>query len=290
MESKKECADCGKNIEGWDIVVAGKRYHHDCFSCSKCNRQFEMNNLRYTLHENKAYCSGCMSSVDAAKGGEKPQREYHNAKSNTDDTMREIQAIARMPGSTTPAYGAARAAQEEAESKARHGGPSCTACGLALGNGYVSETSQGPFHEKCFKCGECNQTMGSDSGFTFKGKKPYHSACLLDKCGICGRGVKGQAYKIDGQKIHKDCFKCAQCDKDLAGGHLKAADKFFCSSTCKQAGSQAGGGAAAASPAGPSSESGNTGGAMFAGTKFCPECGANQPKEAKFCAGCGEKF
>jgi len=63
--SKAYCVDCDKAIEGRMIVVSDNfTYHADCFCCSQCNRQFEMNALKYTLVGDSYWCFRCISVKD----------------------------------------------------------------------------------------------------------------------------------------------------------------------------------------------------------------------------------
>lgn len=53
-----KCDGCGELAEGEVMTVLGKSFHHHCFKCSKCSKQFEVGE-KVTFSKNKSMCQAC---------------------------------------------------------------------------------------------------------------------------------------------------------------------------------------------------------------------------------------
>jgi len=164
-------------------------------------------------------------------------------------------------------------------------------------SGVSISTSKGPFHEKCFVCGNCHSNIGSDEGHMFVGDKPHHADCgrkvTSGICPRCNGAATGKVYNIKGVKYHATCFTCLACKKDLSGGYVPS-DPNYCSQLCKT-----GSGPSSTAPT-PKvtttyvqqkpvvSQEAIQG--PFIGQRCCPNCGAFSLGSAKFCGECGGTF
>ena len=69
---------------------------------------------------------------------------------------------------------------------------------------------------------------GSRAGSRRVAGQPMHKACYLrvaaPKCGTCGEPIEGAHVVVDGCKLHKACFVCAECGGTLQGGYARGTD------------------------------------------------------------------
>ena len=74
------------------------------------------------------------------------------------------------------------------------------------------------WHDKCFKCFECKNSLVSES-FGTRDEKLYCSDCwdhnFAPKCTRCMNPFKAGTMKLswNGSEWHRDCFLCSNCDK-----------------------------------------------------------------------------
>jgi hypothetical protein len=61
MPGSSNCAKCGGGlpVDGTYVTAEGQCFHHDCFSCTTCNRAID--GLRYKLVNGNVTCIGCAS-------------------------------------------------------------------------------------------------------------------------------------------------------------------------------------------------------------------------------------
>jgi hypothetical protein len=294
-----QCFECNKPITGYQITVKGHNYHSDCFACYKCNKQFEMNRLRYCWEEGKPWCGNCINAKDRAAGHTK-DREFNDAKSHDTDISRAITQMASL--GDKPVYGGggstplADVVTGKVGNKTSSDKTFCANCGLVV-SGVSISTSKGPYHEKCFVCLSCKQQIGSDEGHMFVGDKPHHADCgrkvTSGVCPRCNGAATGKTYNVKGVKYHATCFVCVACKKDLSAGYTPG-DPNYCSQLCKT-----GSGPSSMAPT-PTvtttyvkqkpvvSQEAIQG--PFTGQRCCPSCGHFNPGSAKFCSECGGTF
>jgi len=214
------CVECNKPITGYMITVQGNNYHSECFSCNKCNKQFEMNLMRYTWEDGKPWCGNCINAKERGSGTTK-NREWHDAKSHDTDVSRAITQMAML--GEKPVYGGGSQSLAEAVTgkgqKSSTENTYCTSCKLVV-SGVSISTSQGPFHEKCFVCGGCKSKIGFDEGHMFVGNTPHHADCgrkvTSGVCPRCNGAATGKVYNIKGVKYHQTCFTCLTCRKSFS--------------------------------------------------------------------------
>jgi len=102
----------------------------------------------------------------------------------------------------------------------------CAKCGQLLTEGGLVYNGKN-YHEECFVCKKCNKSLSGKS-FNLDEGEFYDSACFNElnsmTCDQCKEMISGNDIKYItylGKFIHKDCFKCFQCHKQLS-----CAEKF----------------------------------------------------------------
>merc|ERR1712110_319916 len=88
------------------------------------------------------------------------------------------------------------------------------------------------WHEKCFVCCVCNNTIGTKS-FIPKENEIYCTACYEDKfatkCIKCNKVITSGGVTYRNDPYHRECFTCTNCDRILAGQRFTSRDdKPFC--------------------------------------------------------------
>jgi len=241
-EDKTEdlCANCHKLISGRVIRAMDKTWHSECFSCSQCNRSFDMNEEPYTVRHNnltqidEAWCRKCLdfkrreasenqyvepqAASDAVRlsGGRVIAPAHKKQASGLSQPAQQVQPYSDEPGkeqwfkvsARTKAYIEAEPQQLAPELKNLnlHGKDAplsiCVKCNEPITSGTTVTTSQGDFHEACFNCALCALSIPVDASF------------ILDK---------GLAW-------HKDCHlnanasRCTACAKPMVGKYMTLKD------------------------------------------------------------------
>jgi hypothetical protein len=49
----------------------------------------------------------------------------------------------------------------------------------------------------------------------------------MRNCDRCGKPIKGKCLNLDGQLIHRACFRCATCDKPITDKYIEQNGKFY---------------------------------------------------------------
>jgi len=88
------------------------------------------------------------------------------------------------------------------------------------------------WHEKCFVCCICNNTIGTKS-FIPKENDIYCTSCYEDKfatkCIKCNKVITSGGVTYRNDPYHRECFTCTNCDRILAGQRFTSRDdKPFC--------------------------------------------------------------
>ena len=80
------------------------------------------------------------------------------------------------------------------------------------------------WHEACFKCAGCGETLTASMTFAEQDGEPYHVECLTKKratvCRTCAQPIMGEYVKAGQDAYHEACFVCATCKGSLEGGYL----------------------------------------------------------------------
>lgn len=111
----------------------------------------------------------------------------------------------------------------------------CHACGKAIQNqGYDYEGNF--YHHTCLRCCMCERTFPQGQGIYPRDGETFCKVCYAKrynaKCNGCRKYItEGSIVSVDHpedgvEKIqfHRDCFRCAECDKSLLSGHYAVAE------------------------------------------------------------------
>lgn len=101
----------------------------------------------------------------------------------------------------------------------------CTGCGNRIKEQYLLRVHPNMvWHVTCLKCQECGESLNEECTCFVRDGKPF---CKEDyvrlfgtkcsKCGILARRTD-LVMRIKSNVYHKDCFRCAVCDKMLVAG------------------------------------------------------------------------
>jgi len=96
------------------------------------------------------------------------------------------------------------------------------------------------WHPECFTCAGCKDPLDGKEITQVDGKamcKDCYINKFTDKCYKCNKPISpGQPFmEIEGGKMHADCFKCADCGKNLAGeACVKIVDNYICSNCSRR--------------------------------------------------------
>ena len=85
------------------------------------------------------------------------------------------------------------------------------------------------YHPECFTCSSCNSLIREPEFFESKSNEPMCQNCFetskLPKCSECKKPISEAYIIIENQPLHKDCFKCNQCNEKISqteGGFFKS--------------------------------------------------------------------
>lgn len=54
---REDCARCGNPLAGKFLTAVGKKWHNECFRCSKCNKNLQ--GVGFVLRNNLPVCGDC---------------------------------------------------------------------------------------------------------------------------------------------------------------------------------------------------------------------------------------
>jgi len=111
--------------------------------------------------------------------------------------------------------------------------PKCTLCTNPIEDEGVSSGGK-MWHKACFQCTVCNKII--QGSFATQDGKLRCSSCHNQQtsknntCMVCGLALSGRVVRIDDPpvRLHKDCFKCADCEGSLEDGYFEKNSKFWC--------------------------------------------------------------
>jgi len=101
----------------------------------------------------------------------------------------------------------------------------CAGCSERIEEGRVIPVGDGNWHEKCFVCMDCSDTLAGKMYVTHEGRflcKPCYQKSIAIKCSRCQNEADGQCFKIsapDGSQLtfHQKCYTCRKCAVSLRG-------------------------------------------------------------------------
>jgi hypothetical protein len=186
------CERCRDVISNMDMIDTQNGYFHtECFLCSACNKGLLGEYLTCNevfFHPECLNCSVCKQSLI-----EQPMmctNEYKLFCSQ--DAPRDL----------------------------------CAGCSQRCESGRVLQIDDRIWHEACFVCVECRQSLSGKNFVTHNNRyycKADYESRFAVRCTRCSKETKGQCFKIkaplDGSEMifHESCYSCAQCKTRLKG-------------------------------------------------------------------------
>lgn len=127
------------------------------------------------------------------------------------------------PSSSSNAGGHTAAASSPAQQAVKLASPSlkasseaaCRGCGKAEFSGRTVTALGRRWHRDCWRCAACSLVLEGQFNTGPLDNLPYHPACYQEKfgkqCTACNKALVGAYSTVNGQALHKECFKCAAC-------------------------------------------------------------------------------
>ncbi|KAJ3404726.1 Filamin-binding LIM protein 1 [Chytriomyces hyalinus] len=114
----------------------------------------------------------------------------------------------------------------------------CESCNDAVlgsdGVSYKFDNLTRYYHQKCFRCHICTQSLRDGGEFFLHVGNPHCIACYQEKvlgcCDACGKVLMSQqgVLRARSKKFHPACFTCKQCLVKLDGRFYEKDDSFWC--------------------------------------------------------------
>jgi len=216
--------------ENFDPVTKDKDLEYEILFCHQCDDSLAGH--RYVLREDHPFCIKCYENVFAnncdecgkvigidSKDLSYKEKHWHEScfkcskcKTSLVDKQFGSKADRIYCGSCYDAQFAAR----------------CVVCNDVFKAGMKKmEYKTRQWHEKCFVCCVCKNTIGTKS-FIPKENDIYCTGCYEDKfatkCIKCNKVITSGGVTYRGDPYHRECFTCTNCTKTLAGQRFTSRD------------------------------------------------------------------
>ena len=231
-----ECQGCGKKITlGQKRMSHGnKHWHEECFICEKCENNLVLGS--FSLGDEKVVCNKCYQQKkskmcctcgeEIRPGSQLVEHDllfYHSDCFCCNNCRQPIRSNFMENDGAFYCPGCHRNLFSE----------KCAQCNLPILGDGVSYNNQ-VWHDSCFGCYNCHESL-STRKFLIRYGNRYCNRCYEDifakQCHSCCKKIKdGQYLTTNDLFWHNDCFKCADCHRDLghSGFHM-VDEKTYCS-------------------------------------------------------------
>eukprot|EP01113_Clastostelium_recurvatum_P046884 TRINITY_DN827_c0_g1_i2.p1 TRINITY_DN827_c0_g1~~TRINITY_DN827_c0_g1_i2.p1 ORF type:complete len:331 (+),score=54.10 TRINITY_DN827_c0_g1_i2:64-1056(+) len=214
------CERCRKPVIGEVRHLGGKDYHPRCFTCASCTK--DVTGAFVDLF-GSPYCKKCADEIQEARkrGG-----------------AVEVGRVTVGKAGPSPADLEKAEANRELSANIQKGKEMCSWCRKPMDALATAIKFEGKvFHEGCFSCAHCGETIGS-GGFANRGGVAYCLSCSAaggaaspvgkELCGGCNKPLSGHFLAAIGKKWHKECFVCSMCRGQLPRGYAERDGKPVC--------------------------------------------------------------
>ncbi|KAI9722812.1 MAG: hypothetical protein M1828_004508 [Chrysothrix sp. TS-e1954] len=196
------CAQCALPISGRTVTAASARFHPACFTCHACAQSLE----HVGFHpEPGHYREARLDRIQRRQDGEEevPPPEGVTLEDDEDDSLRFYCQLDF----------------HECFS------PRCRTCRTPI-EGEVIEACGGTYHASPnhFFCCQCGDPFANAAPYieaqSYAWCIPCHTQRFSTKCQGCRKPItEASVEALDGE-FHEECFRCAECSGELAGGRF----------------------------------------------------------------------
>ncbi|KAI9183370.1 hypothetical protein H9P43_004287 [Blastocladiella emersonii ATCC 22665] len=219
-----KCAKCGQPIDGEVFNALDKKYHPDCFCCTRCQVRLVGGFMRF---DGKPYCKPC-NEITIREEAEVQATNCYRCKKPIDGQPFIYRgnryhafhfncAICKLE---------LRPDCKEHEGKLycpedyiRATAPACFACKKLI-FGHATSSMGKNFHPEHFVCAKCEDPFSDGIFYEHLGQ----ALCALHfreatgtRCGRCLQVIMGNVVEAAGKQWCEDHFLCTGCDTSLAG-------------------------------------------------------------------------
>jgi len=210
-----DCAGCRQKLFGEMVKACNSSWHPKCFKCDECHVVLD----NFVERKGVPFCHRCASSAPQ-------QTAVRSGTSNRSDVETRNKQ------------------NQEVAANVNKGKLFCAECGQVIGVNDAVSHGESVFHTACFACSQCRKPLAG-TGFKIVDGSPVCAVCSGGSaaagggfCAGCGQKLTGQFLNAMGQKWHKNCFVCTDCNKPFSGGYAEKGGMPYCA-TCIQKGNKA---------------------------------------------------
>ncbi|XP_070568581.1 four and a half LIM domains protein 2-like isoform X1 [Ptychodera flava] len=230
------CESCDELIFASEYTKAmNENFHGGHFACNNCDTS--LTGHRYILRDEHPYCIKCYEDVFAntcEECGKKIGTDFKDLSYKDRHWHEHCFFCQECKTSLVDAPFGAHGDElycgtcHEQKFAAR-----CDACGDIFKSGMKKMEYKGQqWHEHCFVCTNCKNTIGSNSFIPKEGKihcVPCYEDIFGTKCTSCKKIISAGGVTYRGDPYHRECFLCTDCQKQLAGVRFTSReDKPYC--------------------------------------------------------------
>ncbi|CAF1116215.1 unnamed protein product, partial [Rotaria sordida] len=193
----KICYACQKPIlTGGLITFDTNVYHDDCFRCSQCQKLLTYE-TKLNKHNSKPCCAACYDKKFAPQCSQclKPistdkiltcdTKKYHPDCFRCDQCNRSL-----ADEKDLYEYNSKPCCYQCYNQRTA---PECAKCHKLISVGKILKWNENKYHEDCFRCHQCNKSLGDASNFCKHDSKPFCSECdaelFAPRCAQCAKPI-----------------------------------------------------------------------------------------------------
>eukprot|EP01133_Synstelium_polycarpum_P004363 gene4363-5098_t len=211
------CEGCNRGVVGEVTKANGKSYHPACYntdhSCVVCSRPIVGESFVALSRNYHKQCWKCTAYAQAAR------RLAEGTGASVITTGDNKEVIERNKLKT------------DLHANVQGGKETCSWCRKQLGSASQAIQFDGKvFHEDCFACAKCGNTIGNDQ-FVNKQGVAYCRGCgatAAVNCHGCSKAIESTYTIAAGSKYHPKCLVCNKCKSTLEKGFIESEGNIFC--------------------------------------------------------------
>eukprot|EP00475_Leptophrys_vorax_P042036 TRINITY_DN79347_c0_g1_i1.p1 TRINITY_DN79347_c0_g1~~TRINITY_DN79347_c0_g1_i1.p1 ORF type:complete len:528 (-),score=141.54 TRINITY_DN79347_c0_g1_i1:62-1645(-) len=238
-DGEEGCGQCGRILAG-GYVMAGAKFHEECFTCLVCNESllnsgfiekdgslYCEKDFHYTFSPKCAHCKEPITDQYITALG----RNYH-----PDHFVCKV-CSQPFPDGMFHQYSEEPYCEQHFQELFAI---KCGSCGKAiLGRGFTVDEIEKTFHEECFNCADGHRIKDGEDFHVHDGKVYCHTHfkdLVLAKCAKCKKVIEADYLTVKNNNYHVDCFKCEECGNSILDGKFSIfKDQLLCHGCTKRA-------------------------------------------------------